>query len=143
MPAPFSILLQPLLMHIRNLQIFCLFAQLTNPGHIRCKMSPVTIKDTDCYSRPLPLVMVDHLGNQGIETVRRRSSRLRTTLRLSFRDNQLKENINSNKQPILQGNSCVLPTFVQYTWTVYATSILGNGRQSPWILKVLMNANYI
>ena len=59
--------LQPLLMHISNLQVSGLFAQLTDPGHVRLQLSPVTAQDTDSDYRPLPFILTGHLGNRGVE----------------------------------------------------------------------------
>lgn len=55
-------------MHISYLQVFGLCAQLTDLGHARFQLPPVTTKDTDSYYRPLPLVLIGHLGNRGVET---------------------------------------------------------------------------
>ena len=54
-------------MHISNLQVLSLFAQLTDLGHVRFQPSFVTTNDTDSYYRPLPFVLIGHLGNRGIE----------------------------------------------------------------------------
>ena len=55
-------------MHISNLQVLGLFAQLTNPGHFRFQLSSIITKNTDSDYRPLPFVLIGHLGNRGVET---------------------------------------------------------------------------
>ena len=67
LPPP-TFFLQPLLMHISNLQVLSLFAQLRDLGHVRFQLSFVTTNDTDSYYRPLPFVLIGHFGNRGIET---------------------------------------------------------------------------
>ena len=67
LPPP-TFCLQPLLMHVSNLQVLSLFAQLTDLGHVRFQLSFVTTNDTDSYYRPLPFVLIGHLGNRGVET---------------------------------------------------------------------------
>jgi hypothetical protein len=60
--------LQPLLMHIGNLQVLSLFAQLADLAHVRFQLSFVTTNDTNSYYRPLPFVLVGQFGNRGVET---------------------------------------------------------------------------
>ena len=55
-------------MYISHLQVFSRFAQLPDPGHVRFQLSLVTTKDTDSYYRPLPFVLIGHIGNRGVET---------------------------------------------------------------------------
>ena len=54
-------------MHISNLQIPGLFAQQTDPGHIRLQLPPVITQHTDSNDRPLPFILTGHLGNRGVE----------------------------------------------------------------------------
>jgi len=55
-------------MHISNLYVLGLLAQLTDLAHVRFQLALVTTNDTHSYDRPLPFVLVAHLGNRGIET---------------------------------------------------------------------------
>ena len=55
-------------MHISNLQVLSLFAQLTDLAHVRFQLSFVTTNHTDSYYRPLPFVLIGHFGNRGVET---------------------------------------------------------------------------
>jgi hypothetical protein len=54
-------------MYISNLQILCLFTQLTDPAHIRFQLPFVITQDTNGQDRALPFVLIAHLGNRGIE----------------------------------------------------------------------------
>ena len=54
-------------MHSGNLQILCLFTQLTDPAHIRFQLPFIITQDTNSQHRALPFVLIVHLGNRGIE----------------------------------------------------------------------------
>ena len=55
-------------MNISYLQVFDLLADLTDPAHVRFQLSSVITKHTESYYRPLPFVLIGHLGNRGVET---------------------------------------------------------------------------